>query len=128
MKCEHCGAIIHEGDTFCRTCATPVKKEDYISHSRNQATIGFADTDKVNENVTVEHKNKFNLKNEVVKLKNKQALKTPKPGKPVDNHDLIEKDGNNRLKATIINVGGLVVLLIVMFILVKIFINILGNL
>jgi hypothetical protein len=130
MKCERCGAIIHEGDTFCRTCATPVKKDDYISHERNQATIGFADTTKVAESVTVEHKNKFNLKNKIVEIKNKQALKAPKEvqRKDIDNHNVIDKDGNNRVKATIINIGGLVVILLIVFVLVKIFISILGNL
>ena len=128
MKCEHCGAIIHEGDTFCRTCATPVKKDEYIDRTRNKATVGFADKDKAEEIVYTEPKKKFNLKDEVTKFKNNQALKTPEPAKPVDNKAIIKKDGNNRVKASIINIGGLIAILIVVFILIIVFINILGNL
>ena len=128
MKCEHCGAIIHEGDTFCRTCATPVKKDEYIDRSRNKATVGFADKDKAREIVSTEPEKKFSFKDEVTKFKNKQALKTPEPSKPVDNKAIIKKDGNDRVKATVINVGGLVALIIIIIILIIIFINILGNL
>ena len=130
MKCERCGAVIHEGDTFCRTCATPVKKDDYIDYNRNQATIGFADKEKVSESVTVEHSNKFSIKDEMVKMKNKKALSGPKPVKSndFDNKSVINKDGNNRVKATISNVGGLVAIIIGIAILVIIFINMLGNL
>lgn len=124
MKCKTCGAIIHEGDTFCRTCATPVEKDNYINTTNNQATFNFEPVEKVvsevQKNKTTKEEPKFTLP--------KNFQKPDKPQKPVDNKDFIDRDANNRTRATIINIGELVLLIIVLIIIVKISLEIFSSL
>lgn len=117
MKCKNCGAVIHEGDTFCRTCAAPINEKDYINHDVNQATSSFA-------NESIFQKVKKNIK--VVKEPS-YHYDEPVP-KEINNKDIIDKDANNRTKATIINFVGLAIVLIVFIILCLVFFKIISNL
>lgn len=121
MNCKKCGALLHEGDTFCRTCATPIQ-EHYIENNVNLTTSDFSKFNKENNiNVKVAEdvhsmNNNYNCKHASTKTKD------------INNKDLLDKDPNNKIKATIINISGLVLLLIVIFILIILFINVVSNL
>lgn len=116
MKCKNCGALLHETDTFCRICATPVY-ESVIESNINLATSDFAKINKDNSQVKV-----------VEKVDNKINNYDPVKDKNINNKDLLDKDPNNKLKATIINIGGLLLLLVIIFILIMLFVNIVSHL
>lgn len=118
MNCKKCGALLHEGDTFCRTCATPVQ-ESYIKSNTNIATLDFSKVNKENSTVKV-GKDTIDMGND----NNYITTKT----KDINNKDLLDKDPNNKVKATIINISGLILLLIIVFILIILFLNVLSNL
>lgn len=118
MKCKRCGAVIHEGDTFCRTCASPV--EDFIDNTKNDATINFSNYNRISEikqTTVVNEEVNYTYKNNNVKLP-----------KEINNKELINKDPNNRLKATIINIGELLAAIIIIFIVIKIVMGIVSSL
>lgn len=117
MKCKNCGALLHETDTFCRTCATPVD-ESSIKDNINLATSDFVKINKSNSYV----KPKESIVDTNVNNYN------PPISKDINNKDLLDKDPNNKVKATIINISGLILLLIIIFILALLFINIVSKL
>lgn len=117
MNCKKCGALLHEGDTFCRTCATPVE-ESTIEENINLATSDFV---KINKH-SVHIKPVENIVNDNI---NTYEQTTPKD---INNKDLLDKDPNNKVKATIINISGLILLLIIIFVLIILFLNVLSNL
>lgn len=117
MNCKKCGALLHEGDTFCRTCATPVQ-ESYIKSNTNIATLDFSKVNNENSNVKVIE--------DVIDTGNNNYITTKT--KDINNKDLLDKDPNNKVKATIINISGLILLLIIIFVLIILFLNVLSNL
>ncbi len=117
MKCKNCGAIIHEGDTFCHMCARPINQDDYVSTSTNNATSTFKNVKNLNIVKKVEEKIDLS-KYHIAKEESKQ----------IENKDLIKQDSNDRVKATLINFGGLFIILLIIFIVVKLILNIVSRL
>lgn len=110
MQCKNCGGIIHEGDSFCRTCAVPVDMDinTGIEDIRNPATNAF-----VRQDVTIPIQQE-----PVYKDNNFQNVDAP-PSVVVDeetNKNFVKRDGNDRVKATVTNVLGLVALLVIIII------------
>lgn len=117
MKCKNCGAIIHEGDTFCRTCATPIEDEINDKPQENIATREFSSINKIS-----------NIKEFPKPQEIKEYQYQAPVSKEKDPKDLINKDPNNRVKATIINVLELVILLVFLFVVGNFIFNIISNL
>ncbi len=119
MKCRNCGNNIQEGETFCRVCAAPVGKINYNDLYR--AKVETKPQEKKTE--------KFSLKKEIAIVKNiisDEPLRDP--NEHLENKDLIKKDANNRKKATILNFLELAGILIVVWIVIKIILNLLSKL
>lgn len=119
MKCRNCGNEIHEGETFCRVCAAPVGKVNYNNLYRAKTEV------KPEE----KKEEKFSLKKEIANFKSIMTDGTPvKDREHLENKDLIKKDANNRQKATIINFLELGGILIIVWIVIKIILNLLSKL
>lgn len=110
MQCKNCGAIIHEGDSFCRTCAVPVNIDPHsgLEDISNPATNAFMRTD-----ISVP------LQQEPV-YKNEHFQNISAPQMPIEDNDanknFIKRDGNDRLGATVTNVLSLVILIIIIIV------------
>lgn len=117
-QCKNCGATIHEGDTFCRTCATPVEDMNFTS-DQNVATNDFI----VSSSTPAPAPTKIVYKTEGQSLSSMLKDKIGLPDNtPKDNKQYVERDGNDRTRATLFNFLGLAVLvigLIILFIIVK---------
>lgn len=119
MKCHNCGNEIQEGETFCRVCAAPVGKVNYNNLYRAKTET------KPHE----KQEEKFSLKKELLVVKD---IISDKPirtsGEHLENKDLIKKDSNDRKKATIINFLELAGILIVVWIVIKVILNLISKL
>lgn len=110
MQCKNCGATIHEGDTFCRTCAMPVDVDPYtgLEDLSNPATSAFMRQD-----------SQSSIQTEPI-YKNDKMETISKPIEPVIDNDAnknyIKRDGNDRTSATFKNVLGLIILLVILLI------------
>ncbi len=105
MQCRNCGATIHEGDTFCRTCGFTVETSSVPDvDSKNVAMNDFIAPSKKEQVPTTVHYDETITK-----------VVEPKVSAP-DNKVFIKKDGNDRIKATILNFLGLAVLIIIVII------------
>ncbi len=119
MKCKNCGALLHENDTFCRTCAAPVD-ESCIEDSINLATSDFAKTNQPNSHTEIV--------DSIIDTSNSNNNNYYTNRKDINNKDLLDKDPNNKVKATIINIGGLILMLFIILILIILFIKVVSNL
>ena len=99
MQCRKCKEEIPAGYTFCRRCATSIYVDD------EQVTTNYVNKSKINE-----------LRKTTYSNNNYEPI-------VVNNKDLMDKDQNDRKKATLVNIGGLILLLIVLFLIVLIFIK-----
>ncbi len=118
-RCKNCGATIHEGDTFCRTCATPIEEMNFTNDKDNVATNDFMSPSlpSTTQPTKIVYKKEGQSFTEMVKDKMGIPDSTPE-----DNKQYVERDGNDRAKATLFNFLGLAVLvigLIILFIIVK---------
>ncbi len=118
-QCKNCGATIHEGDTFCRTCATPVE-EMHFTDSDNVATNDFIRPSSIStpsKPTKIVYKKEGQTFSDM--LKDKMGLPD---NMPKDNKQYVERDGNDRAKATLFNFLGLSILvigLVILFIMIK---------
>ena len=103
MICRKCGAEIKEGYTFCRKCATPVENigdivlPDISTNTNKTSNISFDKLKDIGSNFINKHQD-----NNV-------------------NDEFIEKDQNNKSKATVdtmISVIGIIIGIIIFFIIV----------
>lgn len=113
MQCRSCGATIHEGDSFCRTCAMPVNMNPnaVIEDIANPATNDFMAGNNIpNNNYSVpQQENSFYNEPSSGRItESKIGFKDNN-----DNKKHIKKDGNDRLSATIANFISLVILLVI---------------
>lgn len=117
MQCRSCGATIHEGDTFCRTCAMPVNMNPnaVIEDITNPATDDFIASNNIpNNNYTTPQQN--------TPLYNEQysggRITESKIGYKDSNENkkYVKRDGNDRLKATISNFISLVIILAIVIV------------
>ena len=117
-RCKNCGATIHDGDTFCRTCATPVE-EMHFTDSSNVATNDFITPSSVEKPQPTKIIYKKEGQSFSDMLKDKIGLPD---ASPKDNKQYVERDGNDRTRATLINflvLAALVIGLIILFLFVK---------
>lgn len=97
MQCKNCGAIINQGDTFCRTCAVPVNVDPNtgVENVYNPATNAFMRQGPIDQiQVEPSYQNaEF------------QPVAPPKNVEPAEdaNKKFVERDGNNRTMATVWN-------------------------
>lgn len=110
MQCRNCGAAIHEGDSFCRTCAMPINMStnSVIEDISNPATNDFMVQ---NNNYTVPNQEQLfynDQKSERI-TESKIGYKDTNDNKKHIN----KKDGNDRLSATIFNFITLAIMVIV---------------
>ncbi len=103
-RCSNCGATIRDGDTFCRTCAMPVTQEEELPTQTNVATSGFIRPTKQDSGV------KPPIQYTETTIKQVDPYQSD-----VENKDRIRQDGNDRLKATLFNFLGLLVLLLILW-------------
>lgn len=107
-QCKNCGATIHEGDTFCRTCAMSVS-DMHFTNDNNVATNDFiapSSVEKPNSTKIVYKKEGQSFSD---RIKDRIGL----PDAPVqDNKQYIERDGNDRTRATLFNFLGLAALVV----------------
>ena len=110
MQCKNCGGVIHEGDSFCRTCAVPVNLDPNsgLEDISNPATNAFMRND-----VSMPIQQEPVYKNE-----NFQSISAPQVTVPDEdaNKNFVKRDGNDRVTATVRNVLGLVVLVVIIII------------
>ncbi len=116
-RCRNCGATIHEGDTFCRTCAMPIEDMAFLSNdSNNVATSDFMKSSSprvvTKEPKVVYPKDSSSFSN---MIKDKIGIQEENK----DNKQYVEREGNDRTKATILNFLGLAVLVIGLILLLK---------
>ena len=99
-RCKNCGATIHEGDTFCRTCATPIEEMNFTNDKDNVATNDFMSPSlpSTTQPTKIVYKKEGQSFTEMVKDKMGIPDSTPK-----DNKQYVERDGNDRAKATLFN-------------------------
>lgn len=117
-QCRNCGATIHEGDTFCRTCATPIEEMNFTGKD-NVATNDFVKPSSTQKPQTTKivYKKEGQSFSEMVKDKIGLPESAPK-----ENKEYVERDGNDRAKATLFNFLGLAALiigLIILFVFIK---------
>ena len=110
MQCKNCGGVIHEGDSFCRTCAVPIdiNINTGLEDIQNPATNAF-----VRQDITMPVQQE-----PVYKDSNFQTVEAPQQT-VVDeeiNKNFIKRDGNDRVKATVTNVLSLVILVIIIIV------------
>lgn len=110
MQCKNCGAVIHEGDSFCRTCAVPVNinPNSGLTDISNPATNAFM----INDSTMPQQQEP------IYKDENFQSISAPQESIPDEeaNKNFIKRDGNDRVTATVRNVLGLVILLVIIVI------------
>lgn len=117
-RCKNCGATIHEGDTFCRTCATSVE-DMHFTDDNNVATNDFimpSSTPQPSPTKIVYKKEGQSFSD---MIKDKIGLPD---NEPKDNKQYVERDGNDRAKATLFNFLGLAILvigLLILFVFIK---------
>ncbi len=117
-RCKNCGATIHEEDTFCRTCATPVE-DMHFTDNDNVATNDFIMPSSTPKPQTTKIVYKKEGQSFSEMLKDKIGLSDTEPK---DNKQYVERDGNDRAKATLFNFLGLAILvigLIILFVFIK---------
>lgn len=101
MQCGKCNEEIPAGYTFCRKCATSIYVDD--------------------EPVVNNYVNKSNISSTNVENNNYKPL-------DIDNKELMNKDQNDRKKATLLNFGSLAIVIFVLLMAVLIFLKILKKL
>lgn len=108
MQCRNCGATIHEGDTFCRTCAMPVNSGSSIQdiNFNNVAT---------NEFLVESHNAPVSQELAYFQEEPKERITKSKIGYKDDtsNKKYVERDSNDRLKATLVNLLELLIVIAV---------------
>lgn len=107
MQCKNCGGVIHEGDSFCRTCAVPVNTDPRsgLEDISNPATNAF-----MRHDVSLPQQQEPVYKNEQF-----QNIAAPSP-EIIDeeaNKKFIKRNGNDRVSATVTNVLGLAILVVI---------------
>lgn len=106
MQCRNCGATIREGDTFCRTCGFTVDTKTLPkTDSSNVAMNDFMAPQAKEERSTPA----------VYYDETITKVVEPKVSAP-DNKVFVEKDGNDRAKATLFNFLGLAALIVVIIV------------
>lgn len=110
MLCKNCGATLHEGETFCRTCAAPVNVDPQtgLVNISNPATNSFMQPSNSGQQQV----------EPVYQNHNFETVSAPVPS-PTDedtNKNLIKDDGNDRTGATIKNLLGLAILVIIIIV------------
>ncbi len=103
MQCRNCGATIREGDTFCRTCGFTVDTSSKLETDSNNVAMNDFIAPSAKE-ASSSHPLYYD---ETI-----TKVVEPKVSAP-DNKKLIEKDGNDRAKATLYNFLGLAAILAV---------------
>jgi hypothetical protein len=114
MQCRSCGAAVHEGDSFCRTCAMPINMnpDAIIEDVSNPATNDFMAQ---NNNYTMPQQEPIYYDNQGKKTVIDTAI-TNKVAS--DNTKIAKKDGNDRLSATIVNFITFAIIMIIVAIIV----------
>lgn len=107
MQCKNCGATINQGDTFCRICAVPVNYDPNtgVETVHNPATNAFMRQGPA-EQVQMEP----TYQNAEFK-----PIAPPRNIEPDDeaNKKFVDRDGNDRVKATAWNFATLAILIII---------------
>lgn len=110
MQCKNCGATINQGDTFCRTCAVPVNYDPNtgVETVHNPATDSFMRQGPVDQTQVEPSYQNAEFK----------PIAPPKNTTPDEdaNKKFVERDGNDRMKATVWNIGYLAILIIILLI------------
>lgn len=116
-QCRNCGATIHEGDTFCRTCAMPI--DDISLLSKNSSNVATNDFMTPSAPRTVTKEPTVIYPKESTSFSNIIKDKIGMQDENKDNKQYVEREGNDRTKATLLNFLGLAVLVIGLFFLIK---------
>lgn len=112
MQCRNCGATIHEGDSFCRTCAMPINMStnSVIEDISNPATNDFMVQ---NTNYTMPNQEQLFYNNQ----KSEKITESKIGYKDInENKKYLKKAGNDRVSATIANFISFVIILIIVII------------
>lgn len=111
MVCKKCGEPLHSDDTFCKKCAASIYDVvdiDEITKPKQESL----NISKLNSLIKFNPETKYKVSKQTVV----QGL---------DNKNLITRDQNDRVKASIINIGGTVLILIVFIVIVVIILSML---
>ncbi len=116
-QCRNCGATIHEGDTFCRTCAMPIEEMSFLANNSNNVATSDFMTQSSPRTVTKEPTVVYSKNNSSFSSILKDKIGMQEENK--DNKQYVEREGNDRTKATLLNFLGLAVLVIGLLFLLK---------
>ncbi len=113
MECKKCGAQLMSDDTFCKKCATSIYDVNDIDEQINNSSNNR------NEILNI------NTLSSIIKINPQKKYKVTNQNQNVqiNNKDLINKDQNDMVKASVVNIGGTILILVVFIIIVIVIIN-----